>query len=154
LTHGHATACDPSRKCGPGSRIGNGEKGAAVSGREASILKEILDRFLELEEADGVCNRRAVLARAIGNLILCEAEFIGQALERSRLLNGIQVFSLEVLDQSHLEGQFFGNDSQHGGDTGKAGPLRSAPAPLASYQLETGRDSSHDEGLNDAACSD
>ena len=64
-------------------------KRAAVAGRECPFFEQILDRLFQSQQAHGVGDRRAILAGALGDLLLREMEFVCQALECARLFDGI-----------------------------------------------------------------
>jgi hypothetical protein len=57
----------------------------------------------ELEQPNGVGDGRSILANARGDLVVGEVKLGGQALERRRFLDRIEILALQVLDQRPLE---------------------------------------------------
>ena len=122
-----------------------------MTGGQAALFEEFLDRLFEFQQADGVCNGGAVFAGTFGDLLLGEVEFVGQALKCVCLLDGIEILALEVLDQRHFERHLITNVANDGGHTREAAALGSAPAALTSDQLIALADSANNERLYDAA---
>ena len=104
----------------------------------------------ELEQAQEVGDRGAVLAGALRHLLLGEAEFAGEALVGAGLLDGIEVLALEVLDDGDLHGLLVGDLADDGGDGGFAGALGGEPAALSGDELEAFADGADGDGLDDA----
>ena len=69
----------------------------------SSLLEERLRSGVQVEKPYGVRDRRSALANAFGDLILGETEIAMEPFVRAGLLDGIQIFALEVFDQSELE---------------------------------------------------
>ena len=90
--------------------------------------------FGQLQQAQEVRDRAAVLSDRRGNLLLRQPELVGEALIRERLVDRVQVLALDVLDERELEQLLLGalrhvaHDDRH---LQQAGALRGAPAPLA-----------------------
>ena len=57
----------------------------------------------QLEQADRVRDRAAILADPLGDLVLGQPELVDQPLERGRLLERPEVGALHVLDERALE---------------------------------------------------
>ena len=125
-----------------------------MSGAEAAFLEQILDRGFELEQPDCVRDSSAVLSGAFGNLLLRQVEFVGEALERVRLLDRVKVLALQVFNQRHFQRHLFRDVAHNRGDAGKAGPLCRAPATLAGNQLVAVSNSARNERLNDSTRAD
>src|SRR5579863_7203484 len=117
-----------------------------MTGGDAPFLKEILDWLFELKQADGIGDRRAIFSRALGHLLLRQVKLINQALEGMRLLDGVEIFALEIFHQRHLQRDV----SDYDWDTEQARALRCAPAAFAGDQLKAASNSADDERLNDA----
>ena len=98
---------------------------SALAWPKVSLLasSEVQDFFGEFEEAEEVCDRGAVLAGALGHLLLGEAELAGEALVGAGLLDRIEVLALEVLDDGDLHRLLVGDLTDDGGDGGFAGAL-------------------------------
>ncbi len=104
-----------------------------------------------LQKPNGVGNRRAILAGALGDFLLREVKFVGEALERARLLDRVEVFALEIFDQRHLERHLVADVANNRGNAAESGALRGAPAAFAGDQLKALPDAANHERLNDAA---
>src|SRR5690606_27722302 len=59
---------------------------------------------VQVQQAQQVGDAGPGTADGIGGLLMGEAEFIGQSLERARLFQRIQVLALDVLDQGDRNG--------------------------------------------------
>ena len=79
-----------------------------------------------------------------GDLFLREIETFGEALERLCLLDRVQVFALEILNQRHLERHFLWHVADDHGDPRQGGPLSRAPTALSGDQLKARPYSAHD----------
>ena len=95
------------------------------------FLFRILNWLIEFQQANGVCDRGAVLSRAFGDFLLCEVEFFCEALECAGLFDRIQILALEIFDESHLECHFFGHVAHYDGNALDCSALGSAPAAFA-----------------------
>ena len=107
LANSHASAGDPASDGEASLGIVNGEERARVTGGDTAFLKQNLDWLFELEQADGVGNCGPVFAGAVGDLLLREMKFVNKALKGVRLLDGVEIFALEVFHQRHLQRHFF-----------------------------------------------
>ena len=92
----------------PGQRllegsVGRAEQRPGVAGGQLAVGHEVLDRRRELEQAQGVGDRRAALADPLGDLLLGELEVLDQLLVGRGLLERVEVLAVEVLDQRLLE---------------------------------------------------
>jgi len=85
-----------------------------VPGREATVLDKVLEGFLQPEQPDGVGNRGAVLARALGDVLLRQVEVHHEAFKGPRLFYRVEVLSLNVLNQGNLEGHLLGHFADNG----------------------------------------
>ena len=79
------------------------EKGLGVTARQHLPRDECLHLGIEVKKADRIRDRGAVFADALGDLLLLQAEFLGQSRVGLGLLEGIEILALEVLDEGHLE---------------------------------------------------
>ena len=107
LANSHASAGDPASDGEAGVGIVNGEERASVTGGDTAFLKQNLDWLFELEEPDSIGDCGAVLAGALGDLLLREMKFVNKALKGVRLLDGVEIFALEVFHQRHLQRHLF-----------------------------------------------
>jgi hypothetical protein len=107
LTHGHPAAGDSTRDREAFGYVLNGKESAPMAGRELPFFEEILDGRFQFQQAQRVCNRGAILAGSLGNLLLRKTEFVGKPLKSASLLDRVQVFALEVFNQRHLQRHLF-----------------------------------------------
>jgi hypothetical protein len=154
LPDGHARACDAAGKLETRLRVSDGEQRSRVTGSKAALFEKFLNRLIEPEETKQIRNRGAILARALGELLLRELEIVAEALKCARLLDGVQILALQVFDQRHFDRQFFRDLADDYGHTWPGGSLGGAPAAFASDELITKADSADDERLDDAARAD
>ncbi len=154
LAHRHAAAGDFLREIEALGLIGDGEESAGVAGGDFSLFDEVLDGGLELEEADGVGDGGAVFAGSLGDLLLGEVEFVGEALEGVRLLDWVEIFALEILDERHLHCHTFRYVADDDGHAVQLGALGGAPTTLAGDELIAAGAATDDQWLDDAAGAD
>ncbi len=77
----------------------------------------------QLEEADVVRHGRAVLPHCFGNLLLRQAELLGQATVGMRLLDWIQILPLDVFDEGSGKQALVGDVPHDDGDLLQPGTL-------------------------------
>ncbi len=135
LPNGQAAAGSALRQGDADCRIVNREQRAAVTGCDVPVLEEVLKRFLQLEQTQGVGHCCAVFAGAIGHVLLRQLEFTHKTLKGARLLNGVEVFALDVLNERDLQCLGLGNLADDGRDAREASALSGSPAALAGNQL-------------------
>ena len=111
--------------------IGDGQERARVTCGDAAFFEQILDRFFELEQADGVGDGGAVFPGSFGDLFLRQVKFVNQALESVRLLDGVKILALEVLYQRHFQRHFFRDVADDDRNAEQARALCCAPAAFA-----------------------
>ena len=92
----------------PGQRllegaVGRAEQRPGVAGGQLAVGDQPLDRRGQLEQAQGVGDRRPALADPAGHLVVGEAEVLDELLVGRRLLERVEVVAVEVLDQGLLE---------------------------------------------------
>jgi hypothetical protein len=150
LTDGHAAAGDLLGEVETHLRIGDGEKCASVTGRDPAFFDQLLDGRFELQETDGVGDRGPVFAGALGDLLLREMKFVGEALESVRLLDGVQIFALEVLYEGHLHRHTLGYVADDDGNAMHFSALGSTPSAFPSDELIASAPPTNDERLDDA----
>jgi hypothetical protein len=122
-----------------------------VAGGNSSFFDEVANGWLEFEKADRVGDCRAVLARALCYFLLSQSEFLDQAVEGVALLDGVQIFALEVFNERHFDGALLWHVAHDDGNAVERRPLRSAPAAFAGDQLIAMAEAAHHERLHDAA---
>src|SRR5690606_10176911 len=134
LAHGHSTGGDPVG----GFHLTGGverEERPGVPHLQLARHDHLLHRLGELEEPQQVGGRAARAADGLGRLLVRHAEFVEQPLYAGRLLHGIEVLALDVLDEAHGERRLVGHLAHHRGHFGEPGHLRRAPAPFARDEL-------------------
>ena len=136
LADGHGELDGLLGKAEHGVRRVEGHEGLGVSEAELGGFDQGEDIGGELEQAQEVGDRGAVLAGALRHLLLGEAEFAGEALVGAGLLDGVEILALEVLDDGDLHGLLVGDLADDGGDGGFAGALGGEPAALSGDELE------------------
>ena len=127
-----------------------GHEGLGVSEGELGGLDHGEHFGGKLEQAQEVGDRGAVLAGALGHLLLGEAEVAGEALEGAGLLDRVEVLALEILNDGDLHRLLVGDLADDGGDGGLAGALRGEPAALAGDELEASGVLADGDGLDDS----
>ena len=86
---------------------------------------------LQLEQAGGVRDRRAAAPHPLGHVLLREPVLAQQAAVGERLLDRVQVGTLDVLDERQLQqlrAVHLTHDHRHGGQVGEARRLQTALA--------------------------
>lgn len=131
-------------------RVANGEERARMACGEAAVFDHFADWIFEAQKAEGVCDGYTLLARALGGFFLREMKFLHQAVESLRLLDGIQVFALEVFDERDFHGFLVGNIVNDDGNAVHGDKLCGAPAAFASEELISCGTFANDERLDDA----
>ena len=98
-----------------------------MTGRDAAVFEQFLDRLFEIQEPQRVGDRRAIFSRAFRNLLLREMKPVGQSLKGPRLLDRIQIFALKIFNQRHLERHFIWHFAHYRRHAAERRPLSGAP---------------------------
>jgi lipoyl(octanoyl) transferase len=106
---------------------------------------------LEIQEPHGVGNRRAALSNALGYFVLGQTEITVQPGVSARLFDGIEVFSLQVLDQGQFEDFPVTCLSDDSGSLSEPKLARGPPSALPRDDFIFVVDPANDERLDDAA---
>ena len=154
LPDGEAAASGTLGEQLPDLRVNDSQQSAAVSGSDASIFNQVLDRLFKLQEADGVRNGGSVFAGAVGNILLSELEIGHQAFKCPRLLEGIEILALNIFNQGDLERLRLRDLADDCGNARQTRALRRSPAALAGNELIAGPVRAQDERLDYAARAD
>src|ERR1019366_6675243 len=116
--------------------IGSPQQCPGMAGGDGSFRQGSLRTRRKLEKTEGVGDRRSTFPHPLGDLFMREPEFIDELLIRSRFLQGVEVFAMEVLDQGLLEtgdvARIGLNEDRYGLQPGPAG---GAPATLSGDEL-------------------
>ena len=83
---------------------GEGKNGPGVPCGKLSVLHQLLDGNIQIQQPQGVGHRAPGLAHPFRRLSLGHAVDLRQRPEAFRLLDGVQVLPLEVLDHGQLHG--------------------------------------------------
>jgi len=102
-----------------------------VSRGETALGDELLKVRGKLEEAEGIGDGGAIFAGSVADFFGTEREFGAKAAEGVGGLDGIQVLTLDVLDEGDFEKPVVWNFSDDYGDLFEAGKLSGPPAALA-----------------------
>ena len=84
-------------------RITNAENGLGVAGGEKALAKQGLYLRRKIQQAHRIGHRGAVFTDALCDVFLTHVEFPGEPRIGFGFLDGIQVLTLNVLDQGHLQ---------------------------------------------------
>ena len=115
------------------------EDGAGVPHRERSGSQVLADFVGQPQQPDVVGNRRSIFADGIRDLFLGQAELVGETAVGLRLLDGIEIFALDVLDERRRQQPVVGNVADDDRDLQQPGALRGAPSAFARDDLVAGR---------------
>ena len=123
---------------------------------EPAALEHLADRARQLEQPQQIRDRHSRAADGVGGVGMREPEFLDEPVQRARLLDGVQVLALDVLDERDGDRGFVGDVADDGRDRLQARHLRGAPAALAGDDLvlrlaaRDVRQRPHDDRLHDA----
>src|SRR3954466_835116 len=118
-----------------------------MTGTQPTLLDDLEYHARELQDAQHLRDRRPILAHRVGDLLMREAEFLGQAPIAARLLHCIEVGALEVLHERQREQRpiiYLAYDRR---DLRPSQARRRAQAPLARDELEALAARTHRDGL-------
>ena len=108
---------------------------ARVARRELALLQQRANRRRQLQQTQRVGEVAAALADDLGQLLLGVAEALDQVAVAGRLLDGVEIGALHVLDDGELERLLIAQIAHDHRHLMQAGPLRRAPAPFAGDDL-------------------
>ena len=130
-----------------GRFLREGERDVGVEGQqrthmahfELMCFEQGADPGRQFEQSQQVRHRRTRATDGFGRLLVGEPEFVDQARQRLRLLQWVEVFALDVLDQRHGDHRPIVGLAHNDWYFRQAGDLRGAPATLTRDDLVTGR---------------
>ena len=108
---------------------------ARVAGRQPPLLHERLHALRQLQQAQRIGDVARGLADDVGQLLLAVAEAVDELAVARRLLDGVEVGALHVLDDGELEHLAVGELAHDDRHRVQPGHLRRAPAALAGDDL-------------------
>ena len=108
---------------------------APVALGQPAVRDRGLDVGVEIEEAEGVRDRRPRLADALRDVLLGEPELLDELAVGQRLVDRVEVGALHVLDEGDLELRPVGELANEGRDALQADQARGPHAALAGDEL-------------------
>src|SRR5690606_34919301 len=135
LADAPALANDAVRELELDRRRRNAGQRAGVAHIELAPLDERSDGVRQFAQPQQVADGRARPADGLGGLGVRHVELVDQALERTRLLERIQVLALDILDQRDGDRGLVRDIPDHGRDLLETCELRGAPSTLARNDL-------------------
>ena len=121
---------------------------------QTAVGNRRLDALVELQEAERVGDRGPGTADLAGDLVLGQAKLLLELAEGVRLLDRVEVLTLDVLDQCQLELLAIGELADHGRDSLEAGQAGSLDPALAGHDPVTVKRLGHQDRLEDAVIGD
>src|SRR5262245_30601637 len=116
---------------------------------QSASLDIVLQHLREFEQAQGIRNRRAVLAYIACHVLLPQVKLGLQTLVSACLFQWVQVLALQVLQQCQSQDFLVTCWFDERGDGLKAGHLRRTPAALSGDELEAIMVTAHDNRLQE-----
>src|SRR5260370_23666985 len=120
--------------------------------RKTALRQQQLHVPREAQQPDHVGDRGAILASAVGDLLMAEVDLAREALECLRGLDWVQIFPLEILDESNLEHAFVGIILDDCGNICQTCQPCGSEAPFAGDQLVTVSLAPDNQRLNYPVC--
>ena len=102
-------------------KAGKGNQGLTVPETQSAALQVVLHGDGKLEKANEIGDAGAIFACAGCNLLLCQTKLATEPLKRAGLLNGVQVFTLQVLNDGDLHCLLVGDLAYDSGNSSFAG---------------------------------
>ena len=130
------------------------EQDLGVSGAQASLRQVVLHFGCEFQQAHGIGHGGTALADASADLLLGEPEFLGKPCVGGGLLDRVESFTLEILNEGQLEDLLITGLADDDGCLGQAHLQRGAQAAFARDELILPGDEPDDQRLDDAALAD
>jgi hypothetical protein len=117
-------------------RRGSGQ-GSGVAFGDVSLSQGLLNGRLEIQEPQRIGDGGSGSTDSAGDLILGQPELVGQLAVGVSLLHGVQVRSLNVLDNRYRELVALGHLTHYGRHVVQACHLRSSDTAFSGHQLVT-----------------
>ena len=121
---------------------------------KAALRQPAADVRVQFQQPHAIGDRRAALADFLRDILLPQAEFLGQPREGQRFFDRVQVLALQVLDERELQHLLVGRRADNGRRLQQADLARRAPAALPGDELILAIPLPHDERLDDAVLAD
>ncbi len=127
-----------------------GKQDFSMPDGDSPLFEERLRTRLQVEKPHGIRDRRSAFADAFGDLILGESEIAMEAFVGAGLLDGIEIFTLEILDESELQHLAIACRADDCWSFGELEFARGTPAPFTSDEFVLVAYLPNDERLDDA----
>src|SRR5262245_7740150 len=113
-----------------------------------------LELLRKIEQSHEVGDRGTIQTDSLGDFLLCSAELDHEQLEAVRFLDGVQVLTLQVLNDAEDRRVLVRDLTYEDRDLAQAGELSCSPTPLPRDDLQTITHASDEDGLKDPTRSD
>jgi hypothetical protein len=133
---------------------GEAQHRPAVALADLPGADRVLNRRLEIEEPQGVGNRRPCLTDAIGDCFVRHAELFAELFVGVGRVDRVQIRPLEVLHEGELELILFAGLPNDGGDPIEPSHPGGAQAALTGDEAVAVQRLGHQDGLQDAVGGD
>jgi hypothetical protein len=133
---------------------GQAENHLRVADRKPAFAQKFLDRLGQFEQPQRIGHRRAALADLGRDVLLRELELFRELRVAVRLLDGVQIFALQIFDERQLQHRAVVGLAGDDGNFRQIQKLRRAPAAFAGDQFKKTAALAHDERLHDALFAD
>src|SRR6187431_2780730 len=100
-----------------------------------SALNQLPHCGLQRQHAQQICDRCAIFPHGVSDMLLSQAELVDEPLVALRLLERVEVGTLQILDECEGEHRPVVEVADDGGDLRPAEPADRAQATLASDEL-------------------
>jgi len=107
------------------------QQGARVAHLELAVEDHRLHRLLQIAQPEQVGGGGPRAADRLGGFLMGELELLDQPLHPIRLLEGVEILALDVLDQRHGERRGVGHLAHQHRHLLQSRDLRGTPAPLS-----------------------
>ena len=134
-----------------------GYKGLIVFLDEAVVLYKLQNLVGQLQQTKHIGHGRTALTSLLGDLLLLQTESFNERLVGHSLFNGIQILTLNVLDQRYLSDLQLVAGHDHSGNFVQTRHFCGSPTALARNDLVIfvhNTQLAHDNGLNHAMLAD
>src|SRR6478672_1804848 len=74
--------------------------------RQLAFLKQISNRRRQLQHPKHIRDRRPILTYGFGDLLLCEAEFVGEPMVALPFFDWVEISALKIFDESQGKDRF------------------------------------------------
>ena len=154
ITYGGATPDELFGKEALFFKVLYGEENFGVTDSQAPLGQVTLDFGVKLHEAHRIGNGGTALADAPGDIILGEAEFLGEAAVGGGFFDRIESLALEVLDKSQFQNFLIGGLTDNDRSFVKTDFLRGPKTAFPGDEFVFSSGKADDQRLNDSPLAD